>query len=413
MTKAPKGIRLHIAIFGRRNTGKSSVLNTLTHQNVSIVSDVAGTTTDPVEKAMELLPIGPVLFIDTAGLDDVGALGELRIKKTYNVFERADVVLLVTEANAWGEYEEKVVAEARKRNTPVLAVLNKADLFSPDEDIKKKLNKEEIRHVEVSCLSYDWEVTNSIKGELIKLLPDDWLTPPPLIADFINEKDMVVLVIPVDKETPKGRLILPEQQVLREILDKKASALVVNEKELSQAIDNLKKKPALVVTDSQAFGEVFASTPLDIPITSFSILFARSKGDILELVKGAGKIDGLKPQDKILIAEACTHHPIGDDIGRVKIPGWIGRRIGGDIDFDVYAGRDFPDDLKQYKLIIHCGSCMLNRKEMLARIYRAKSQGVPITNYGVAIAYLHKNLERALQPLEFAIGCFNKYNILD
>jgi len=402
MMKAPKGIRLHIAIFGRRNTGKSSVLNTLTHQNISIVSGVAGTTTDPVEKAMELLPIGPVLFIDTAGLDDAGALGELRIKKTYSVFERADVILLVTEANIWGEYEEKVATEARKRNTPILVVMNKSDLFGPDENIKAKLDRERIRHVEVSCLSYDREVTHKIKSELIKLLPDDWIMLPPLIGDLIKRGDTIILVIPVDKEMPKGRLILPEQQVLREILDKKASAMVVNEKELSQAIDNLKKKPALVVTDSQVFKEVFESTPSDIPVTSFSILFARSKGDILELEKGAEKIDELKPQDKILIAEACTHHPIGDDIGRIKIPGWISRRIGGDIDFDVYSGRDFPDDLKQYKLIIHCGSCMLNRKETLARIYRARSQGVPITNYGVAIAYLHKNLKRAIKPLHLS-----------
>jgi len=399
MTKAPKGIRLHIAIFGRRNTGKSSVLNALTHQDVSIVSDVAGTTTDPVEKTMELLPIGPVLFIDTAGLDDVGVLGELRIKKTYDVFGRADIVLLVTEANVWGEYEEKVIEETGKRNTPILVVMNKSDLFGPDENIKAKLDRKKIPHTEVSCLSYDWEVTHKIKSELIKLLPDDWIMPPPLITDLIKKGDTVILVIPVDKEMPKGRLILPEQQVLREILDKKASALVINEKELSQAIDNLKKKPALVVTDSQVFKEVFESTPSDIPVTSFSILFARFKGDIKELIKGAEKIDELKLHDKVLIAEACTHHPIGDDIGRIKIPRWINQRVRGHIDFDVCAGHDFPENLKQYKLIIHCGNCMLNRKETLSRIYEARRQGVPITNYGVAIAYVHDNLKRAIEPL--------------
>jgi len=401
MQKTPKGFRLQIAIFGRRNVGKSSILNALTRQDVSIVSTVAGTTTDPVEKAMELLPIGPVLFIDTAGLDDVGALGSLRIKKTYKIFERADIILLVTEANIWGEYEEKILDEARRRNTPLLIVLNKIDLFNPEQGIKEKLNKEKTPYVETCTLKQGWEVTSKIKSELIRLLPDDWLTPPPIIADLINPGELVVLVIPVDKEAPKGRIILPQQQTLREILDRKGSALVVNEIELPEAIANLKKKPKIVVTDSQVFKEVFASTPEDISVTSFSILFARCKGDLKELVKGVEKIDDLKPKDKILIAEACTHHPIGDDIGRVKIPNWIKQRIGGEIDFDVFSGHDFPSDLKKYKLIIHCGACTLNRKEMLFRILKAKERQVPITNYGIAIAFLHNGLERSLRPFKF------------
>jgi len=401
MQKTPKGFRLQIAIFGRRNVGKSSILNALTRQDVSIVSTVAGTTTDPVEKAMELLPIGPVLFIDTAGLDDVGALGSLRIKKTYKIFERADIILLVTEANIWGEYEEKILDEARRRNTPLLIVLNKIDLFNPEQGIKEKLNKEKTPYVETCALKQGWEVTSKIKSELIRLLPDDWLTPPPIIADLINPGELVVLVIPVDKEAPKGRIILPQQQTLREILDRKGSALVVNEIELPEAIANLKKKPKIVVTDSQVFKEVFASTPEDISVTSFSILFARCKGDLKELVKGVEKIDDLKPKDKILIAEACTHHPIGDDIGRVKIPNWIKQRIGGEIDFDVFSGHDFPTDLKQYKLIIHCGACTLNCKEMLFRILKAKERQVPITNYGIAIAFLHNGLERSLRPFKF------------
>ncbi len=400
MQKTPKGFRLQIAIFGRRNVGKSSILNALTRQDVSIVSTVAGTTTDPVEKAMELLPIGPVLFIDTAGLDDVGALGSLRIKKTYKIFERADIILLVTEANIWGDYEEKILDEARRRNTPLLIVLNKIDLFGPEQGIKEKLNKEKTPYVETCALKQGWEVTSKIKSELIKLLPDDWLIPPPIIADLINQGDLVVLVIPVDKEAPKGRIILPQQQTLREILDRKGSALVVNEIELPEAIANLKKKPKIVVTDSQVFKEVFASTPEDISVTSFSILFARCKGDLKELVKGVEKIDDLKPKDKILIAEACTHHPIGDDIGRVKIPNWISQRIGGRIDFDVFSGHDFPSDLKKYKLIIHCGACTLNRKEMLFRILKAKERQVPITNYGIAIAFLHNGLERSLHPFK-------------
>lgn len=399
MEKTPKGLRLHIAIFGRRNTGKSSILNALTQQDVSIVSKIPGTTTDPVEKPMELLPIGPVLFIDTAGLDDVGTLGNLRVDNTYKVFERADLVLLVTEADKWGEYEEKILEEARKRNTPILAILNKIDRFSPNQDLKEKLDKEKISAVETCALSRSWETTAKVKSELIKLLPDDWVNPVPIISDLINEGDLVILVIPIDKEAPKGRLILPQQQTLREVLDRKASAFVVNENGLSREIDNLKKKPAIVITDSQAFGPVFTSTPLDIPVTSFSILFARSKGDLKELTRGAEKIDSLKSGDKVLIAEACTHHPIGDDIGRVKIPGWIAQRRGKGIKFDVISGRNFPSDLEKYELVIHCGGCMFNRKQMLARILKCKEKKIAITNYGVAIAHLHNALNRAVQFL--------------
>ena len=410
MRRTPKGLRLHIAIFGRRNVGKSSILNALTRQEVSIVSEIAGTTTDPVEKPMELLPIGPVLFIDTAGLDDIGALGEKRVAKTYKVFERADIILLVSQANVWGEYEEEILEEARKRKTPILVIFNKIDLFKPEQRLKAKLNKERIPYVETCALNQGWETTAKIKNELIKLLPSDWISPCPIIADLIEADDLIVLVIPIDKEAPKGRIILPQEQTLREILDKKATALVVNEENLGKAISNLKQPPKIVVTDSQVFEQVFASTPLDIPVTSFSILFARCKGDLKQLTEGAKRIDELNPGDKILIAEACTHHPIGDDIGRVKIPNWISERVGSKIgpapdsqcrvNFDIYSGHDFPSDLKQYKLIVHCGACMLNRKEVLNRIYEAKSQGVPITNYGVAIAYLHNKLERALEPFK-------------
>jgi len=406
MQKTPKGLRLHIAIFGRRNVGKSSILNAITRQEVSIVSEIAGTTADPVEKPMELPPIGPVLFIDTAGLDDLGALGHLRIKKTYKVFERADIFLLVTEAGKWGEYEEVILDEARKRKAPILVILNKIDQFRPEQknDAKcpqgKKLNKEKIPFIETCALNYTWEVTAKVKNAVIKLLPDDWINPVPVISDLIKKGDLVILVIPIDKEAPKGRLILPQQQTIREILDKKATCLITNEKDLPDSIHNLRQKPKMVVTDSQVFKEVFALTPKDIGVTSFSILLARSKGDLSELVNGAQKLDELKPQDKILIAEACTHHPIGDDIGRVKIPGWISQRIGGKINFDVFSGHDFPSNLNQYKLIIHCGGCMLNRKEILSRIYRARAQNIPITNYGIAIAYLHDGLERALQPFK-------------
>ncbi len=402
MKRTPKGLRLHIAIFGRRNVGKSSILNAITRQKVSIVSEVAGTTTDPVEKPMELLPIGPVLFIDTAGLDDSGALGNLRTKKTYEIFERADISLLIAEADKWTEFEEKILEETRRREIPVLVILNKIDLFKPDRSLKEKLNKEKIYFVETCALNDDWRTVAKIKNELIRLLPDDWINPTPIISDLINENDLIILVVPIDKEAPKGRLILPQQQTIREILDKKATCLIVNEKNLSSSIYNLKQKPKIVITDSQAFGDVFKQVPDNIPVTSFSILFARSKGDLDELVKGAQNLDDLRPHDKILIAEACTHHPIGDDIGRIKIPGWINRRIDGRINFDVFSGHDFPSDLEKYKLVIHCGACMFNRKETLTRILKCKEKKIAITNYGIAVAYLYNALDRALQPFKVA-----------
>ena len=397
MQSTQKGMRIHIAIFGRRNTGKSSLLNALTQQDVSIVSNIAGTTTDPVEKAMELLPIGPVLFIDTAGLDDVGKLGELRINKTYKVLDRADIVLLVTEANTWGEYEERVVLEAKDRDTPILVVFNKTDLFKTDPVIRKILTERMISHIEICALQRGWEVVDTIKNQIVRLLPDSLLQPRPIIADLVESDDVVVLVIPVDKEAPKGRIILPQQQTLRELLDRDIVTIISNEKNLVAAISNSVRKPKVVITDSQAFRKVFATIPSDIMVTSFSILFARAKGDLTEYVKGAQAIDSLKGGDRVLIAEACTHHPIGEDIGRVKIPRWINRRVNGEVEFTVYSGHDFPEDLETYKLIIHCGSCMFNRKETLNRVFEAKRQNIPFTNYGVAIAYLNDNLERALE----------------
>ncbi len=407
MQSTPKGMRIQIAIFGRRNVGKSSILNALTQQDVSIVSNIAGTTTDPVEKAMELLPIGPVLFIDTAGLDDLGKLGKLRIDKTYEVFNRADIILLVTEANVWSDYEEKVLKEARKRNTHVLTILNKVDLNKTSEKIKGILDSIKVPSIESSIMLPGWEVASRIKDSIIKMLPLVPLHSLPLIADLIDPEDHVVLVIPIDKEAPKGRIILPQQQTLRELLDIGAVAIVLNEKKLKKTISNLATKPKIVITDSQVFKEVFEAVPSDIFVTSFSILFARAKGDLKELVGGSKKIDRLKIGDKVLIAEACTHHPIGDDIGRVKIPGWINNRVRGKIEFNVFSGHDFPEDLQQYKLIIHCGSCMLNRKETLHRVNEARRQGVPITNYGVAISFLFGNLDRALKI--FGYSCDNKF----
>ncbi|MFN3550460.1 MAG: [FeFe] hydrogenase H-cluster maturation GTPase HydF [Endomicrobiia bacterium] len=392
----PKGLRLHIAIFGRTNVGKSSLLNCLTQQDVSIVSSIPGTTTDPVEKPMELLPIGPVLFIDTAGLDDISSLGNLRIQKTIKVFDRADIIILVIEPNIWTDYEEFVINTAKKYNTPLLVILNKIDVIDPKEEILEYLKQKNINFVKVSSIKKSWQTTDIVKSKLIELLPEDFIKPSSLIPDGLaKEEDFVVLVIPIDKEAPKGRIILPQQQVLRELLDKKVNVLVTNEKNLAYSITQLNKKPKLVITDSQVFEEVLKSVPKDILITSFSILFARIKGDIYEYIKGVKTIETLQDKDTILIAESCTHHPIGDDIGRNKIPRWIKQKINKDIEVEVFSGKDFPENLKKYKLIIQCGGCMTNRKEILSRIYKAKSQNVPITNYGIVIAYLKNGLEES------------------
>ena len=397
MKKTPKGSRLHIAIFGRRNVGKSSLLNCLTLQDASIVSSFPGTTTDPVEKPMELLPIGPVLFIDTAGLDDQGRLGQLRIEKSSRIFDRADIILLITEAWVWTDFEEVILEEAGKRNTPILVILNKIDIQKSGRSLTANLDKKSIPYLDLSCLDKNWELTARVKNKIVDILPDYWTNSLPLISDLIEQNDQVILVIPIDKQAPRGRLILPQQQTIREILDKKATCLITDEQNLASVLNNLKKRPKLVVCDSQVFKEVSDVVPRDIPVTSFSILFARSKGDLEEFIKGVEAVDSLNPGDRVLIAEACTHHPIGDDIGRVKIPRWIGQKRGYKIEFDVYSGHDFPNDLDSYKLIIHCGSCMLNRKETLSRIYQAKSQHLAITNYGIIIAYLHQGLERGIE----------------
>jgi len=397
MYSTPKGLRIHISIFGRTNVGKSSFLNCLTQQDVAIVSSTPGTTTDPVEKPMELLPLGPVLFIDTAGLDDLTNLGKLRIEKTLKVFDRSDIVILVTEANKWTEYEDFVLSEAKKRNIPVLVALSKIDILEPSEEIKKNLKEKNIPFIEINNLLKNWDTVSNVKTKLLEILPNELIEQPPLISDKIKAKDLIILVMPQDKEAPKGRLILPQQQVLREILDINAMAFVINEKNLKPALDSLKIKPKLVITDSQVFDEVLKNVPEDIDITSFSIIFSRNKGDLKEFLEGVKFIDKLDDNDKVLISEACSHHPIGDDIGRCKIPRWIKEKIKKNINFEVYAGKDFPKDLKKYKLIIHCGACMLNRKEMMSRIYKAKTNNIPITNYGIAIAYLKNGLERAVK----------------
>ncbi len=406
MKTAPRGLRLHIGIFGRRNVGKSSLLNALTRQDVSLVSDVAGTTTDPVEKPMELLPIGPVLFIDTAGMDDIGDLGMMRVARTRRIFERTDVGILVADAAGWGEFEEAILAEFRERKTPFVVVFNKTDLVQPDADVVEVLFRQQVPLVFASATQGKGML--ELRESLIKVTPDDYLNPPSLLGDLVPAGELVVLVVPIDMEAPKGRLILPQVQSIRDILDNDGYCMVVKERELREALDRLKRPPALVVTDSQAFLKVDADTPREIPMTSFSILFARDKGDLVELVRGATAIDRLRPGDRVLVGEGCSHHPIGDDIGRVKIPRWLQQYVGGRLEFTHVQGHDFPEDLSPYHLIVHCGSCVLNRRAMLSRIYRCKRAGVPITNYGMAIAFSLGIFERALGPFPAAYDAFRE-----
>ncbi len=400
LNQTPRGSRLHIAIFGRRNAGKSSLINALTNQNIAIVSDVPGTTTDPVYKSMEILPIGPVVIIDTAGIDDVGELGMLRIEKAYNVLAKTDLLLLVIDpSKGVDSHELEVIQKAKEHKVAVIGVLNKIDIFpnaSPGE-ISSILN---IPVVAVSAANR--KGIDELKLAMIKLAPKDWMSST-IIGDLISPGDTVVLVVPIDLAAPKGRLILPQVQTIRDILDHDAIALVVKERELKAAISNLKKNPRLVVTDSQAFLKVAADTPPDVPMTSFSILFARNKGDLFSLVEGAKVVEDLVPGDKVLIAEACTHHRVEDDIGTVKIPRWLRQVVGGPLDFKWVSGHELPPDIKDYKLIIHCGACMINRKEMLHRLMMAQQAGVPMVNYGVLIAYVLGILKRALAPFPQAL----------
>ncbi len=395
LNETPRGSRLHIAIFGRRNAGKSSLINALTNQDTAIVSSIPGTTTDPVFKSMEIPPLGPVVIIDTAGIDDVGELGEQRIKKTIGVLAKSDLAILVIDpAQGVGEYELKLIGRASAQGVPVVGALNKIDLM-PGVDQAEIENKLGIRVVRVSAA-----VRNGIgdlKKEIIKTAPKDW-TAPTIVGDLIKPGEIVVLVTPIDQAAPKGRLILPQVQTIRDILDNDAFALVVKERELKKALSGLAQKPKIVITDSQVFRQVDADTPAEIMLTSFSILFARYKGNLETLVAGALAVDHLRPGDRVLISEACTHHRVEDDIGTVKIPNWLRQKAGGELRFSWSSGIEMPADLTQYNLIVHCGACMINRREMLHRIMQAASAGVPIVNYGVLIAHVHGILRRTLSP---------------
>ena len=383
--------RPHIAFFGRRNAGKSSVVNAFTNQNISVVSDTLGTTTDPVKKAMELLPLGPVVIIDTPGFDDVGALGELRVERTREVLRKTDIAVLVVDA-AVGltEADEALVSEFKDRKLPYLIAYNKSDLL-------KVIPAAGERELYLSALTGDG--IDELKRRLAEAVKSEEKEKK-IVADLVDPGDTVILVIPIDGSAPKGRIILPQQQTLRELLDHHCTVLCCQPEELRGAIANLSKKPALVITDSQAFGRVSRDVPQEIPMTSFSVLFARYKGSLGELIRGAFALAELSDGDKVLISEGCTHRRQCGDIGTVKLPAWIEAYCKARPDFSFTSGGTFPDDLSPYRLIIHCGGCMLNEKEMQYRQRAAHSAGVPMVNYGVAIAQMNGILDRALKPLQ-------------
>lgn len=387
LNDTPKSDRIHIGIFGKRNAGKSSIINAITSQNLAVVSKVKGTTTDPVQKAMELLPLGPVMIIDTPGIDDEGELGKMRVEKSYQVLNKTDIALLVVDGNVGlTQCDKDLIEEIKKRKLPYLIILNKSDEVCNRYDIENSI------WVSAETKKNIWE----LKERISKLVPNENMTLK-IIGDLLDPEDIVVLVVPIDSAAPKGRLILPQQQTIRDVLEAGAISVVTRDTELSQTLKALGKKPKIVVTDSQAFGKVKNDVPEDILLTSFSILFARYKGDLAEQIKAVKAIDSLKDGDYVLISEGCSHHRQCDDIGTVKIPRWLKEHSGKKINYEFSSGTEFPRDLSKYKAVIHCGGCTLNEKEMKHRIAVAKEQNVPITNYGIFIAYTQGILKRSLQ----------------
>ncbi|MBD3246975.1 MAG: [FeFe] hydrogenase H-cluster maturation GTPase HydF [Candidatus Omnitrophica bacterium] len=410
MFKTPKSLRLQIGLFGRTNVGKSTFLNHLTDQRVAITSPIPGTTTDVVEKPMELLPLGPVVFLDTGGIDDVSALSAQRVEKTSLIFDRADIYVLLVEPDIWGEFEAKIAAEARRRKAPLVIVINKVDQCPPSAKFRDELSAHSA-HVLVSASTDPAakEATLSrLKRYLIEICPEDFVHPPPLIGDLLPAGGLGVLVVPIDLQAPKGRLILPQVQTIRDALDHDAAMMVVKEREYAHVYRQLRVMPDIVACDSQVVLKMVADTPAQVKCTTFSILFARYKGDLVEEAAAAAMIARIKPGDRVLIAESCSHHPIQDDIGRVKIPRWFRQYAGGEVRFDVCAGRDFPARLSDYSLIVHCGGCMITRREKLMRIQKAKEAGVPLTNYGLCIAFLQGVLSRVLSPFPAALDRFQR-----
>ncbi|RXM79491.1 [FeFe] hydrogenase H-cluster maturation GTPase HydF [Clostridium tetani] len=391
MQDTPKGNRIHIAFLGRRNAGKSSIINAISNQQVSIVSNVAGTTTDPVYKAMELFPIGPIMLIDTAGLDDEGYIGNLRIEKTKEIMNKTDIAVIAIDCkNENFEYEMYLKEKLSKRKIPTIIALNKIDEVANLDEAIVRARKQFDNIVSISALRR--ENIDKLKEKIIEQVPSNNETT--LLEGIVNKKDLVILITPQDLQAPKGRLILPQVQVLRDILDKGAMAMVLKDTELQEGLKSLYKKPDLVITDSQIFNKVKDIIPKDIRLTSFSVLMARYKGNIRLLIKGAKSINNLKPGDNILISEACTHHSLKGDIAKEKIPNLLKKKIGGEVNIDFSSGGDFTKNIEKYKLIIHCGGCMLNQKQMINRLNKANEKNIPITNFGVVLAYLNGILDR-------------------
>lgn len=399
MNQTPTSERVHIGFFGKRNAGKSSVMNAVTGQDLAVVSEVRGTTTDPVYKSMELLPLGPVVMMDTPGIDDEGELGVLRVKKSYQVLNKTDVAVLVIDGSEGASSEDAALMERiRDKHIPYVVVINKKEL-TPSGAVEKisvtlGMTDGTVRPIQVSAVTGEGihELKEQIAAAANTEEPERYL-----VRDLLEPSDIAVLVVPIDKAAPKGRLILPQQQTIRDILEADAVSVVVKENELKNILPQLNKKPKLVITDSQAFGKVEKDTPEDILLTSFSILFARYKGDLESVVRGVTALDTLEDGDTVLISEGCTHHRQCGDIGTVKIPAWIKEYTGKDVIIETTSGTEFPDDLTRYKMILHCGGCMLNEREMKYRLKCAEDQGVPMTNYGIAIAYMKGILKRSVE----------------
>lgn len=409
MNTTPKSMRLQIAIFGRTNVGKSSVLNMLAGQDVAITSPVPGTTTDVVEKSMELLPVGPVVFLDTAGLDDNSQLGQLRVERARRIFERADVALLVVEPSGWGACEDEIAAAAAEKKIPLIVLVNKTDIAAPAPELREALKQREIAPILCSAVTRSLRETAvaAVKERLLKITEAKG-GPKAILGDLVKPGQTVVLIIPIDKEAPKGRIILPQVQAMRDLLDHGVLSLTCREHEYPQALAALKEPPALVVCDSQVVDFMVAQTPPGVPCTTFSILFARFKGDLAAYAAGAAAIRGLRPGDRIAVLEGCSHHAIEDDIGRVKLPRWLKQTAGGDLKIDTFAGHDLPADLGTYKLAVQCGGCMLGRAEILNRMGKASAAGIPITNYGTAISECKGVLERVLSPFPAALEAYRR-----
>lgn len=398
MNESPRSIRLQIAIFGKRNAGKSSLINAITNQDLAVVSSIAGTTTDPVLKSMEISPLGPVTIIDTPGIDDEGELGQLRVQKAQAVISKTNVIILVIAADSTpNQHEQTIVTNAIERKIPVIGVMSKADVVADTQAIENWFHQHNIEYCKVNSITQNG--IDTLKQLLVKNSPANF-QPETIVGDLIKPLDTIILICPVDAGAPKSRLILPQVQVMRDILDNGGIAIVITEKGIEATLAKLKEPPALVITDSQVFAQIAPQIPADVPLTSFSILFARYKGDLDEFMRGIAAIRQLKVGDKVLIAEACTHYPSHEDIGRVKIPRWLEKTVGGKLEFSFAVGGEFAQDLTQYQLIVHCGGCMINRAELLSRIKDCQKAQVPVVNYGILIGHMTGILERVIQPLK-------------